>query len=49
MRKYKLLIILLTAIFLAGCTTNKLEKYLSKEGYKKYEEELLYLKGKRRI
>ena len=43
MRKYKLLIILLTVILLTGCTTNKLEKFLTKKGYK-CENAVCYLK-----
>ena len=43
MRKYKLLIILLTVILLTGCTTNKLEKFLTKENYK-CEDGVCYVK-----
>ena len=43
MRKYKLLIIVFTAVLLTGCTTNKLEKFLTKENYK-CENDVCYVK-----
>ena len=34
MKKYKLIIVLFSLVLLTGCSSSKLEKYLSKEDYK---------------